>query len=123
MRCMTTIKMAIVGAGTWGETHAFIYNDHPNAEVVAICDLNLERAQDLAEKFNIPMSNVYTDHQEMLKKADIDAVAIVTPDYAHTKVAIDCANAKKHMIIEKPLTTTRSEAIAIIEAIKKMKLE
>lgn len=119
---MTAIKMAIVGAGTWGETHAFIYDEIPNAELVAICDLNLERAQSLAKKFKVPMSNVYTDHRIMLEKADIDAVAIVTPDFAHTKVAIDCAKAKKHMIMEKPLTTTRSEAIAIVEAVNNNKV-
>ncbi|MFB5678345.1 Gfo/Idh/MocA family protein [Paenibacillus terreus] len=116
---MSTIKMGIVGAGTWGETHAFIYHDHPNAEFSAICDLNFERAKALALKFNLPESAVYTDHAEMLAKADIDAVAIVTPDFAHTKIAVDCANAGKHFIIEKPLTTSREEADRIVEAVQK----
>ncbi|MFD0717473.1 Gfo/Idh/MocA family protein [Paenibacillus sp. GCM10027626] len=116
---MTTIKMGIVGAGTWGETHAFIYNDHPHAEFAAICDLNIERARALAQKFNLPESQVFSDHKEMLAKGGIDAVAIVTPDFAHTEVAIDCAKAGKHFIIEKPLTTSREEANAIMDAVKK----
>ncbi|WP_339291068.1 Gfo/Idh/MocA family oxidoreductase [Paenibacillus sp. FSL W8-0187] len=116
---MATIKMGIVGAGTWGETHAFIYHDHPNAEFTAICDLNIERARALAQKFNLPESQVFSDHREMLAKAGIDAVAIVTPDFAHTQVAMDCAEAGKHFIIEKPLTTSREEAVAIVEAVKK----
>lgn len=116
---MTTIKMGIVGAGTWGETHAFIYRDHPQAEFAAICDLNIERARALAAKFGLPDDRVFADHREMLAKANIDAVAIVTPDFAHTQVAIDCAAAGKHFIVEKPLTTSREEADAIVEAVKR----
>ncbi|MGO4541444.1 Gfo/Idh/MocA family protein [Paenibacillus sp. 2TAB19] len=116
---MTTIKMGIVGAGTWGETHAFIYNDHPQAEVTAICDMNAERAKALAAKFNIPESNVFTSHNDMLGSGLVDAVAIVTPDFAHTRIAVDCANAGKHFIIEKPLTTSREEALEIMEAVEK----
>lgn len=113
------VKMGIVGAGTWGETHAFIYNDHACAEVVAICDMNLERAKALAAKFNIPNEQVYSSHIEMLQHSGVDAVAIVTPDFAHTQIAVDCANAGKHFIIEKPLTTSRDEAIEIMEAVKR----
>ncbi|WP_206098751.1 Gfo/Idh/MocA family protein [Paenibacillus paeoniae] len=116
---MTKIRMGIVGAGTWGETHAYIYNDHPGAEVTAICDMNRERAAALAAKFNIPESGIFTDHREMLEHGDIDAVAIVTPDFAHTRIAVDSANAGKHFIIEKPLTTTREEALEIVEAVER----
>jgi len=116
---MTKIRMGVVGAGTWGETHAYIYNDHPRAEFAAVCDLNRERALALAKKFGLPETAVFTDHKEMLKKAEIDAVAIVTPDFAHTQVAVDSANAGKHFIIEKPLTTSREEAIDIMEAVNR----
>lgn len=116
---LSKVKMGIVGAGTWGETHAFIYNDHPHAEVAAICDMNLERAKALAAKFHIPDNQVYSSHIDMLNKSEVDAVAIVTPDFAHTRIAVDCANAGKHFIIEKPLTTSREEAVEIIEAVKR----
>lgn len=79
------IKMGIVGAGTWGRTHAYIYREHSNAEPVAICDMNRERAQAIADEFGI--KEVYTDYHEMAEKADIDAVAIVTPDFAHADIA------------------------------------
>lgn len=116
---MKTIRMGIVGAGTWGETHAFLYKEHPHAELAAVCDLNEDRARALAEKFGLSKNRVFADHKDMLEKADIDAVAIVTPDFAHTAIAIDCANRGKHMIIEKPLTTSREEAKAIVEAVRK----
>lgn len=114
--------MGIVGAGTWGESHALVYQDHPNAQLTAICDLNIERAKHFAQKFQLPKSNVYTSHQDMLNDADIDAVAIVTPDFAHTEIAVDCANAGRNFIIEKPLTTSKEEALKILNAAEENKV-
>ena len=111
------LKMAIVGAGTWGESHARIYADHPGAEVVAICDVYRERAEQFAARHHL--SHVYTDCREMLEKCDCDAVAIVTPDFLHTDLAIACAQAGKHILIEKPLATKREDVFAILEAVQK----
>ena len=107
------IKMGIVGAGTWGRTHAYIYREHSNAEPVAICDMNRERAQAIADEFGI--KEVYTDYHEMAEKADIDAVAIVTPDFAHADIACCFADHKRHLLIEKPLATTREDAERIVD--------
>ena len=111
---MSKLKFAIIGAGVWGETHAYLYKEHPDVELTAVCDVNMGRARELATKFDVP--NVFDNHQEMLRKADIDAVAIVTPDFAHGKIGVDCANAGKHMLIEKPLATTREDVEALVEA-------
>ena len=111
------LKMAIIGAGTWGESHASIYQEHPQAECVAICDTNRERADAFAAKHHLPA--VYYDHRDMLEKCDCDAVAIVTPDFLHTQLALDCAAAGKHMLIEKPLATKREDVLAIVEAVEK----
>lgn len=111
------VKMAIIGAGTWGKNHAKIYNSHPFAETVAICDVNLNRAQEIAKELNIPQ--VYQDYREMLEKSGCNAVAIVTPDYLHADIAVACANAKKAMLIEKPLATTREDVLRMVDAIEK----
>lgn len=111
------LKMAIVGAGTWGENHARIYQEHPFAEVTAICDMNREKAVQTAKRSGI--ENVYDDYNEMLEKADCDAVAIVTPDFAHADIAEAAANHKKHLLIEKPLATTREDVFRIKKAVKK----
>lgn len=73
----SNVKVAIIGAGTWGKNHAQIYNAHPFAETVAICDANLSKAQAVAQELGIPQ--VYQDYHEMLEKSGCDAVAIVTP--------------------------------------------
>lgn len=112
--------MAIIGAGTWGETHASIYREHMLVDLVAICDKNRERAQSLASKFKI--TKVYTDYKQLLQNSDCDAVAIVTPDYLHGDIAIACADAKKHMLIEKPLATSKQDVYRMVEAIERNKV-
>lgn len=114
---MKPIKMAIVGAGLWGEAHASIYQEHPLTELVAICDLDEQKALRFAKRFNV--SNVYRSVDCMLKECECDAVAIVTPDFLHADIAIACAQAKKHMIIEKPLATSRDDIYRMIEAVEK----
>ena len=82
-----------------------------DVECVAICDLNQERANRFAAENHIPQ--VYYDHREMLSKSGCDAVSIVTPDFLHTQIAVDAANAGKHMLIEKPLATTKEDVLTI----------
>ena len=113
----TKLKMAIVGAGIWGENHAKIYQAHPFADVVAVCDMNYERAKAMAAKLGI--EKAYSDCDEMLRDCDCDAVAIVTPDFAHADLAVTAANHKKHVLIEKPLATTREDVFRIVEAVEK----
>ena len=84
------IRMGIVGAGTWGRTHASIYAEHLFADPVAICDMNEARAREIADEFGI--RKVYTDYHDMAADEEIDAVAIVTPDFAHADIA--CANGR-----------------------------
>lgn len=110
----TKLKMAIVGAGIWGENHAKIYNSHPFAQVVAICDQNKGKAEEVAARMGIPQ--VYSDCGEMFEKSGCDAVAIVTPDFAHADIAICAAQHKKHVLVEKPLATTREDVFRMVEA-------
>jgi len=111
------LKIAIIGAGVWGDTHASIFAEHPGAENVAICDLDESRANEVAKKYGI--KEVYTDYKEMLAKSDCDAVSIVTPDHLHGDIAVACAEAGKHMLIEKPIATSREDIHRIVDAANK----
>ncbi len=113
----TKLKMAIVGAGTWGENHAKIYNSHPFAQVVAVCDQNEDKAKAVASRQGIPQ--VYKDYKLMLNEVDCDAVAIVTPDFAHKDIAVFAANAGKHILCEKPLATKKEDVFEMLEAFEK----
>ncbi|TAH68305.1 MAG: hypothetical protein EWM47_08270 [Anaerolineaceae bacterium] len=65
-------KVAIIGAGIWGHTHASIYNEHPYVTLAGVCDINYAKAKELANKFGVLGEHVYTDHKEMLEKCDFD---------------------------------------------------
>lgn len=111
---MQKVNMALVGAGTWGANHARIYKAHPFADVVAVCDTDREKAEKVAREEGI--ENVYDDYEKMFAECGCDAVAIVTPDFAHADIAVAAANAGKHVLIEKPLATSREDAFRILAA-------
>lgn len=114
------IKAAIVGAGIFGSFHARTYSEIPYVDTVAICDLNKERAQKIADEYNIP--HVYSDYRELLRESNCDFVSIVTPDHLHGRMVVDAAEAGKHIIVEKPFATTREDALAMRQAIKANKV-
>ena len=113
------MKVAVIGAGTWGQAHASIYSEYSAVQLCAICDTNEQRAYNLAKKHGLPDSAVFTDYREMLEKVELDAVSIVTPDFLHRDFAIDCAEAGKHIMIEKPLATNEKDVFDIYDAVKK----
>ena len=113
---MEKLKMAIVGAGIWGENHARIYKAHPFAEIVAICDMNLKKAEDVAHRVGI--AKVYEDYKQMFDESGCNAVAIVTPDFLHGDIAVAAAEHGKHILIEKPLATTRGDVMNILKAVR-----
>ncbi|MEM3560732.1 MAG: Gfo/Idh/MocA family oxidoreductase [Candidatus Aenigmatarchaeota archaeon] len=111
------IKIGVIGAaGFIGEVHTRAAFEIPNAKLVAIADINEERGKEVAKKYN---TKWYKDYNDMLKKEDIDAVIIATPDDLHLDPAIAAAEAGKHMLIEKPLATNVKDAEEIIKYAKK----
>ena len=112
---MANVGMAVVGCGTWGTHHAQTYAQYPYSDLIAVCDINEEQARRTGQHFGV---DHYTDYEEMLKDDSIHAVAVVTPDFAHADPVVAAAQAGKHIICEKPLCTTREDAIRMMEAVK-----
>ena len=111
---MEKARLGIVGTGIVGNLHALTYSRLPHAELVAVCDLDEGRAQEVAARYGA--SAIYTDYQRLLEHPGIDAISVVTPDFAHREVAVACAEAGKHILVEKPLATTVEDAEAILKA-------
>lgn len=105
---------ALVGAGVFGERHAQAYSRHHAAELVAVCDLDLERAERVAARYGARYAT--DDLDRVLADPAVHAVSVATPDHAHREVAVACARAGKHMLVEKPLATTVEDAEAIVAA-------
>jgi len=113
---VATKRFALIGAGLFGEMHARAYSSHPKAELAIVCDLNGERAKEIAAKYGA--ARYTTDWPEIASDAGIDAASIATPDFAHTEIAAAFAKSGKHLLVEKPLATTVAECEQIIAAAK-----
>ena len=116
---MEKVRIAVVGLGTIGQSvHLPILAKIPEVEIVAVCDLEAAKAEFVAKKYEIP--RYYTDIQEMLKaEEDIIGVDICTSTFNHLDAAISALDAKKHLLVEKPLARTHEEASKIVAAAKK----
>lgn len=90
-----------------------------NVKVTAVAEINKNRLNTIADKFNI--EGRYTDYRQLLAEAEADAVIVATPTHLHNETAIACLKAKKDILVEKPLARTYAEAKPIIEAAKKSK--
>lgn len=108
------IHFAIIGCGHIANKHIESINGTDGAVLTALCDNNPQRLLELEEKWNVP---VYLNMDEMLQQCPhIDVVCICTPSGLHTSMAIAAAKAKKHLIIEKPVTLTLEDADRIAAA-------
>ena len=112
---MKKIGFGLIGTGLWGEMHAKLYASSADVELKAVCDLQEDRAKSIAEKHGA--KGYYTDYRELLAREDISAVSIVTPDFAHTEIAVAAAKAGKHILIEKPLATSVEDCEKILAAV------
>src|SRR5262245_60490037 len=111
------LRCAVIGAGATGIEHLNSLLHCPKAATVAIAELNPQRLREASEKFHIPRT--YTNYQELLEQPDIDAVTIALPNFLHAPVAVAALNARKHVLIEKPMATNAKEAAKIVAAAQK----
>ncbi len=111
------LRCAVIGAGGIGVEHLNSLLHCPRAATVAIAEINPQRLREAAEKFHVPRT--YTSYKELLEQPDIDAVTIALPNYLHAPVAIEALNARKHVLIEKPMATNAKEAAKIVAAAQK----
>src|SRR5579864_8427646 len=105
---MKSIKTAIFGTGFMGRVHLEAVRRVGSVEAVAIAGRNAEAARRLGTGFSI--ATTATDYHDVLRDPTIDAVHICTPNAQHFSMSKDALLAGKHVICEKPLTTTVAEA-------------
>lgn len=111
------VRLAIIGTGNMAKMHAILFKGIPGCHLVAAVDTDKDRVTAFATEHGIP--KVYTSTQELLARADIDAVSIVTPDRFHAEVSIECLQAGKHVLCEKPLAIDYPEAARMVIAAEK----
>ena len=123
---MKKLKFAIIGCGriSYKNVEALVKNKDM-AELVATCDVVLERAEAKKEEYINKMQDenlevkVYEDYKKMLENEEIDVVTIATESGYHAEIAIYCMNKGKHCIVEKPMAMSIDDANEMIEVAKK----
>jgi len=107
------MRCAVVGCGVIGALHSETIQALPDAELAVVVDEVADRATAYGERYGVESSTAY---DEVLKRSDIDTVAVCVPSGLHTALAVAALQAGKHVIIEKPLDVTPEAAEAIIAA-------
>lgn len=110
------LRGAVIGVGGIANTHLKSHMAHPEVEIVALCDINKERAQAKADELGI--AHVYTDYRDVLKHDDIDFVDICTPNLYHSEIAVAALLAGKHVFTEKPDAINPVEAQRMADTAK-----
>jgi UDP-N-acetylglucosamine 3-dehydrogenase len=114
---MAIVKYGIIGCGAIAQRrHIPEAVANPRSQVAAVADLNEARVTALAKQID---AEPYTDYKKMLKNADIDAVVVCGPNSLHARQSIESFAAGRHVLCEKPMATTRSDAKKMIAAAKK----
>ena len=116
---MKSIKVAIIGTGSISALHTESYLQNDSSEVLAVCDVNSERAKDYAEKYGISL--VYDDYRELLKNEELDAVSVTTWNSSHAAISIDALNAGKAVLCEKPIAMNAIEATEMVSTADRTK--
>ena len=112
---MDKVKWLLVGAGDIATRRAGpALVEVANSEVVAVCDINRERADELAAKLGA--GAVYTDYAAALTDSEADAVYIATPQHTHIELSLAALDAGKHLLCEKPLGLNGAECLRLLEA-------
>lgn len=108
-------RVAVIGAGNMGKNHLRNYFMLPDADLIALADIN-PNAKDLAEEYQVEF---YADYKKMLDETQPDAVSIVVPTPFHYEVATEVMSRGIHVLLEKPIASSVEEADALIALAKK----
>lgn len=110
------VTVGIVGLGLASTAHLRGYETHPQAKVLAVCDLDRARAEAFAQEHGI--ARVYTDFTELLADPTINTIDIATPTHLHAPMALQAAQAGKHIHCEKPFCRYVGEGAAVCAAVQ-----
>lgn len=118
------LNVAVIGVRSRGMDHVKGYLDHPEANLVAICDVDenvIAGAMTAAEKKGIPKPRYYSDIRKLLEDTSIDAVSIATPNHWHSLGAIWAMQAGKDVYVEKPVSHNVHEGRITVQTARKLK--
>ena len=107
------IKTGVVGCGNVGHFHAKVFAELEGSQFVGVCSANFERAKTFAKAYGVP---AFPDLATMKRETDVQAVAICSPHPQHARNAVEAADLKIHILVEKPLADSLAGCDAILSA-------
>jgi predicted dehydrogenase len=107
------MKFVLIGCGSISKKHIESLIRIPEAEIVAVCDIDRKTAEGIANSHGIPF---YTDYHDMAKNEEFNIFVILTPSGNHAKAILDLVQYGKHFVVEKPLTLRLSDADEIVKS-------
>ncbi|MEN2974990.1 MAG: Gfo/Idh/MocA family oxidoreductase [Candidatus Caldarchaeales archaeon] len=113
---MYPLKIGVIGVGFWGRNHVRVFSEISDVQIEAVCDIDYERAKQVASKYNI--KNFYSSLDDVLRRHELDAVSICTPSVTHSELTIKSLEAGVNVLVEKPLASTIEECFKIVDAVK-----
>jgi predicted dehydrogenase len=106
------MNIAVIGSGYWGVNYVRTFSELPGSKVVLVCDASEDRLRAVRERY--PLIATTSSLEETLANRWIDAVVIATPAGTHFQVARECLLRGKHVLVEKPVTTTVEDAQSLV---------
>ncbi|MBC7958944.1 MAG: Gfo/Idh/MocA family oxidoreductase, partial [Vallitaleaceae bacterium] len=110
------LKIGIIGCGgIAGGKHMPSLKALGNVEMVAFCDLILEKAEKAKEEYGTADAKVYTNYKDLLKDSSIDVIHVCTPNKSHAEISIASMKAGKHVMCEKPMAKSAADALEMVK--------
>jgi UDP-N-acetylglucosamine 3-dehydrogenase len=112
-----SLKVAVIGAGYWGRKligeYLALSKKRNDIQLARVVDSDKERLATIGKEFGLPRDMLETDVSNALNENSIDAVHIATPNETHYPIGMAALNAKKHVLVEKPMALTMREAVKL----------
>ena len=117
---MEKLRVAVIGCGGIANgKHLPALKNVKDIELIAFCDLIIERAEKAAKEYGAEGAKVYVDYKELLAKEKPDVVHVCTPNRSHSFITIDALEAGANVLCEKPMAINEAEAKKMVEAAKR----
>ena len=113
-----TVKVGIIGTGGISRAHRSTYEKVGGFEIIAVCDIIKSKANQAADEWGVPRKNAFSSYNKMLEMDELDGVSVCTYNQGHRRPTVAALNAGKHVLCEKPMAATLSDATAMVRAAK-----
>ncbi|MGI6333148.1 MAG: Gfo/Idh/MocA family protein [Saccharofermentanales bacterium] len=118
---MAKLKFGVIGCGWIGTgKHISTLSKHPNAELVALCDIVPAKMDEAEKSFGLTGIKKYQDYRDLCSNPAIDVIHICTPNVLHYEMTMAALQNGKHVHCEKPLATRSDHAIEMAETARKV---